>query len=442
MSSNSLVMNTMLPLTAPTDIRRSVMVGASVIVLAFGGFGTWAALAPLDSAVVAKGQLTVESTRKTIQHLEGGIVKDILVKDGDAVVPGQVLLRLDDTKARATFDLIQGQYDAALAELCRLRAERDGADHIDFASELTGRQDFRAHDLMAAQQARFDERRKSLQAETTVYDQRIGGLNAEIDGYHRQEQAGQRQVALSERELRGLQELADKGYYPKNRLLAMERDIAKLEGDKGSNQANQARALNSITENRMQVLQIRQQFRETVAKDLETAQNHVADLTDQLTTARDQLARMEVVAPVAGAVQNIRVATHGGVVNPGAELMEIVPTDDRLVIEAQVSPGDIEAVEANQTAEVRFSALKGRNTPVVQANVMTVSADHISDPKTGNSYYAARVEVPKDQLARLDGRHIQPGMPVEVLIKGGERTALDYMIKPITDSFATAFKER
>ncbi len=444
--NNHLPSLTLAPLDAPqqaalsSSLKSSVVAGAVIVAVAFGGFGTWAAVAPLDSAVIAHGQLTVESKRKTIQHREGGIVREILVKEGDAVVPGQVLLRVDDAKAQSTLDALHAQYDATLAELARLRAERDGRAVIAFPSEL-GDQAGTAS-MIAGQQNQFEERRKRLEAQTSVLEQRIAELNAEIDGDKVQQGALNRQIGLSRNELKGLRELADKGYYPKNKLLGMERDIARLEGEMGGAAAAEARARKTISETDMQLLEARHAFREQVAKDLDTAENRSSELRQQLVAAKDTVHRLDVVAPVAGIVQNMKVATTGGVIGPGMELMDVVPSADRLVIDAQVQATDIEAVQNNQAAEVRFSALRGRSTPVLQAKVMTVSADRILDQRTGQPYYAARVEVSDEQLARLDGRHIQPGMPVEVMIKGGERTALDYMLRPLSDSFATSFKER
>ncbi len=434
--------NAMPELAVSSSLKSSILAGAAVIAVVFGGFGTWAALAPLDSAVIAHGQLAVESQRKVIQHLEGGIVKDILVTDGDVVVPGQVLLRLDDAKARANLQLLQGQYDATLAELARLQAERDGLPAIAFPAELTGRAGGTADAVMAAQRTQFNERRSKLEAQDSVLRQRIAELNAEIEGDKVQEAALGRQITLMHRELDGLRELAGKGYYPKNKVLAMERDVARLEGEMGTSSAAEARARNTVSETEMQLLEVRHAFREEVAKSLDDAQNRMNELRQQLSAAQDTVRRLDVVAPVAGSVQNLRIATRGGVITPGMELMEVVPVGDRLVIDAQIQAGDIEAVEANQSAEVRFSALRGRNSPVLEGKVATVSADRIVEPRTGQPYYAARIEVPADQLARLEGRHIQAGMPVEVLVKGGERTAADYLLRPLTDSFANSFKER
>ncbi len=433
---------TMPELAVSSSLKGSILAGAAVIAVVFGGFGTWAALAPLDSAVIARGQLAVESKRKTIQHLEGGIVRDILVKEGDQVVAGQVLLRLDDAKARANLDMLQGQYDAALAQLARLKAERDGLPEIVYPAELVARATGPAGAVMAAQQTEFNERRNKLDAQDAVLRQRVAELNAEIDGDKVQEAALGRQIALMHRELSGLRELAGKGYYPKNKILAMERDVARLEGELGTASAAEARTRNTVAETRMQLVELRHSFREEVAKDLDGVQNRLGDVSQQLAAARDTVRRLEVVAPVAGTVQNIRVATKGGVVVPGMELMDVVPTNDRLVIDARVQAGDIEGVRQNQPAEVRFSALKGRNSPVLTGKVTVVSADRMVDPRTGQPYYAARVEVPTDQLARLNGRHIQAGMPVEVLVEGGERTLADYLLRPLTDSFADSFKER
>lgn len=427
---------------ASRGIRHTVWVGVSLITLTFGAFGGWAASAPLDSAVVARGQLTVESRRKTVQHLEGGIVKEILVHDGDVVTPGQVLLRLDDTKAAASLEMVQNQYDAALAQLSRLEAERDGKASVDFPPELTGRLDGRVRALLAAQTDQFTERHRSLETQVAVLAEREGQLNSEIDGYRIQEDARRRQIELSRHQLAGLRELAAKGWYPKNRLLDLQRDIARLEGEMGADAASEARTRKSISETEMQSLQLRQQFREQVAKDLDAAQNRANDLHDQLATAQDTVRRLDVVAPVGGKVQNLRLATDGGVITPASELMDIVPLDDRLVIEAQVNPADIEAVADEAHAEVRFSALRGRTTPVLRGTVTTVSADHLTDQRTGAPYYATRVEISDKELARLGGRHLSAGMPVEVMIKGGERTALDYMLKPLADSFSTAMRER
>jgi HlyD family type I secretion membrane fusion protein len=424
-----------------TSLKGSVIAGVAVIIAAFGGFGTWAALAPLDSAVVARGELSVESNRKTVQHREGGIVREILVKNGDSVTAGQVLIRLADARAESGFDSLRGQYQAALAELVRLQAERDGLAGIAFPAQLL-HGDEQARAVMAAQNSRFDERRKRLSAQTSVLEQRIAELNEEIHGYQVQAEALTRQIDLSHKELNGLKELADMGYYPKNKLLAMERDIARLEGERGAQNAAEARARKTISETEMQLVEVRHTFREEVVKDLDQAQNKLNELREQVSAADDQVHRLEVVAPVAGTVQNLKVATIGGVIAAGADIMDIVPADDRLVIDARVQANDIEAVEADRPAEVRFSALRGRNSPVLEGKVLTVSADHLTDQRTGQPYYAARIEVPNEQLARLDGRHIQPGMPVEVLVKGGERTALDYMLRPVTDSFATSFKER
>jgi HlyD family type I secretion membrane fusion protein len=431
------------PPQPPSDYTNYIIAGFTVIALAFGGLGSWAALAPLDSAVVAPGVLVVESKRKTIQHLEGGIVKRILVRDGDFVEQGAVLAELDQTRAEANLAMVQGQFDLAKAREARLIAERDDLDSISLPDQLAERTaDPKVAELVAGQESEFSERRKSMTGQVSILEQRVAQLRTQADGHRRLAESKERQMELMTAELAGLRKLTAKGYYPRNRLLAQEREYAKLEGDRSQELANIAQAEQALGEAELEVLQLKQKLREDVVAELREVQAKLHETAEQLVSAKDVAQRLAITAPVSGFVQGLRIFTEGGVIPPGGELMEIVPNDDRLVIEAQLSPRDIEGVKAGQTAEVRFTALNSRTSPVIEGNVTTLSADRFTDKQTNQAYYLARVEVPKEQQQSLGEHRIQAGMPVELMIKTGERTMMGYLLKPLSDSMARGFNER
>lgn len=426
---------------ASADFRRPVIAGLVTIAIAFGGLGAWSALAPLDSAVVAPGVLAVEGKRKTVQHFEGGIIKEILVRDGDAVTAGQTLVRLDDTQALANLAMVRDRLVANRATEARLVAERDGRDGVAFPADLAVG-DPVVDGILAGQRSQFEERGKSLVGQIAILDQRIAQLSAQIDGFHLQQDSKHKQIDLYNQELVGLRELSRKGYYPRTRILAMERDLARLEGEVGTNNADIARAGEGIGEARIQILQLQQRFREDVVAQLRDIQTETNELTERLVAAQDVVRRLTIAAPVAGIVQGLKVFTAGGVIPAGADLMEIVPSHDRLIIEAQVSPADVEAMANGLTAEIRFPALNKRSTPVIDGHVLTVSPDRLTDQRTNQPYYAARVEIPADQQRRLGDHRLQAGMPAEVIVKTGERTMLGYLLKPLSDSFSRSFTER
>lgn len=265
-------------------------------------------------------------------------------------------------------------------------------------------------------------------------------MTTQADGFRRQQDSKLRQIELYNNELTGLYELHRKGYYPRTRILAMERDLARLEGEVGSVAADIARAEEGIGEARIQIMQLRQKFREDVVAQLREIQTEINELTERVVAAEDVVRRLTVVAPVAGAVQGLKVFTAGGVI-PGRR-PDGDRSEDRLVIEAHVAPADVETVSYGLDAEVRFPALNKRTTPIIAGHVLTVSADRFTDQRTNLAYYTARVEVPPDQQALLSEHRLQPGMPAEVIVKTGERTLLEYLVKPLTDSFARTFKEQ
>lgn len=426
---------------APTDFRKPVITGLTVIGLAFGGLGTWAALAPLDSAVVAQGVVSVESRRKTVQHREGGIVAEVLAKEGQTVEAGAVLVRLEDSSAQAGMATLEASRAAKMAEQARLTAELDGAPALRFPETLLARRaDPVVAEILAREQDRFAERAKSMDGQIGILEQRISQLDTQRDGKQGLETSKRRQLSLLSDEIAGLRRLEAKGFYPRNKLRASERELARLQGEMLADNSGATQIDKEIGETRMQILQLDQKRREEVSAELAKVEAELNDVGARLVAAHDAVDRLAVVAPFAGRIQSLKVAGPGAVVHPGGEVAEIVPDDDRLVVEAQVRPTDVDSVTDGQEAELRFSALSSRTTPVVKGSVEVVSPDRITDPATRQAYYLARVEVDRTELARL-GQPIKTGMPVEVMMKVGERTPLQYLLQPLLDSFARGFKE-
>lgn len=427
--------------TVPTDETPVVRFGLMVIAVAFGGTLLWSSLAPLAKGVVAHGTVAVDTYRKTVQHLEGGIVSQILVRDGDTVKEGQVLMQLDGVTSMAQRDLLYGQYLAALAQDARLVAERDGKDTIRFPKELEVTDvGSREVAIRRTEEEVFSSRKAALSGQLSIYEQRIKQLDQQINGLRSQANANDEQVKLIDGELEGLTQLFEKGYASKTRLLELQRRRADLLGSRGSLESDMARSNVAIGEARLQIIQLRKTFEEEVAAGLKEAQQRIFDLQDRLTSANDVLDRRDVKAPSDGVIVGSRVHTVGGVVRAGDPLMEVVPVDDRLIVEAMVSPMDIDVMVIGLEAEVRFSALSSRNIPILFGTVTKVAADATTDQQ-GNRYYIARIEVSEAEMKKLHEQKLIPGMPAEVLVKAGERTLVEYLIKPLTDSFFRAFKE-
>lgn len=429
--------------TASINYRKPMRLGLAAIVLGVGVFGTWAALAPLDAAVVAHGTLVVESKRKTVQHLEGGIIRELLVRDGQSVTEGQPVIRLDPTRAQANVAVAQGQLDAAMALDGRLSAERDKAKDISFAPELLARSsDPQVKQLIDVQRRQFLERRLSLENQIAINDQRIEQLRAQIQGFRVLEQSKLEQIQLYEGQLVGLRDLEKKGFFPKSRLLEMERDLARIKGDRGNDVQSIARSEMAIGETKLQTAQLRQKFTEDVLAQLRDTQNQIADLRQRVVAAQDVLSRLDILAPQSGVVQNMKITTPGGVVQPGQALMEIVPVDDRLIVEAQVTPNDIEAIHLGQAAELRFSTLNARRTPALDAKVITATPDRLVDERSGAPYFMIKLEVVPGQEDRLGDLKLQAGLPVDAMVKVAPRSALEYMVQPLTEHIFRALTER
>ena len=427
----------------PSNPRGWIVAGLVTIAVAFGGLGTWAALASLDSAAIAQGVVVVETERKSVQHLEGGLVKEILVRDGDRVQSNDVLIRLEDTHARAMYDIVRGELDAAIAEESRLIAERDGADDIVFPPELRARaRTPKVRKALQGQRNLFTARRNALRGQVSILEKSIAQYREEIEGLRSQQAARERQLTILADELRGLRKLLAQGNVPRNEVLAYERRIAELSGEKGRFMADVSRAEQGIAEAQLRIGQLEKAAREEVAEKLRDVQERMFGLEERLVAAQDVLGRTEIRAPTSGVVMGMRAHTTGGVIAPAQEILQVVPVGDRLVIDARVDPVDIDDVAIGQHATVRLTAFKMRSTPVIVGILINLSADRLVDEHTGEPYYLARIEVPKDELEALGELKLQPGMPVEALIRTGARTALGYMLSPLTENIDLAFRER
>lgn len=419
-------------------------VGLAIVLAVFGGLGGWAALAPIDSAALAPGVVTVESYRKTVQHLEGGIVKEILARDGDLVEKDQALIILEDTQARAQLQILRGQYFIALATEARLLAEQRDGNGVAYPPALVNeRQDPRAEEAIQLQNQSFRVRRISRDGEIAVLEQAIQQLNSKISGLQALKASREKLVASLRGELSDHQALLEQGFVNKQRIQELERQVAQMEGEQAEYIAEIATTQMQIGEARLKILQLKKDFQTKVAEDLAKVQGELFDLREKMQSLQDTVERTVIKAPENGMVMGLAVHTIGGVIKPGESLLDIVPKGEKLVIEAEVAPLDIDRVHAGLKADVRLSVFKSATTPRVEGEVISVSADRLTHERTGASYYLARVALSEEELKKLEEakRFLVPGMPVEVLINTGQRTMLEYMMQPLTNAFAKSFIE-
>lgn len=428
---------------AHPPVRRPLTIAFGVILVFVIGLGTWAALAPLDSAAVATARVTVAGNRKTVQHLEGGIVKSLMVQEGDRVESNALLLTLDATQAEATLAQLRSRYDNLLAREARLRAERSGSDQpLEFPQELLDRTAEKpVADAIAGERSIYAARREFLAGRERILAQRVVQLRKEIQSLQAQVDAETTQLRLVREERRSIETLFEKDLVDKPRLLTAKRTEADLEGDRGEHLALIARAEQRIGETELEVIDLKNKFLNEVLSDLKDTQADLTDLTQRLKAAKDVLARTEIRAPVSGTVVGLEIHTEGGVISPGQKLLDIVPMGDSLELEAQVEPTDIDVVHTGLSAQVMLTAYKQSTTPSLQGRVSRVSADSFDDPRTGRTYFLARVTVEPSELEAMEDVELYPGMPAEVLINVGQQTVLEYLLTPITQSLNRAFRE-
>lgn len=427
---------------ASRAIRRYVLVSGASIAVFLLGAGGWAATSKLSGAVVGLGTVVVEGNVKRIQHREGGIVGEIRVRDGRQVKAGELLIRLDDTVTRANLAIVIKQIDQLSARSMRLTAERDNAVAIKVPDELEARiTELEIADDVQSERALFAARRATIEGQKAQLQQRIGQLQLEADGLTARRSAKDDELRLIDLELAGISTLHQKGLMPFSRLVELQRLRAQLSGERGQLTAEIARAATRRTETELQILQLDQDRRSEVLTELRDVDNKLAELSEQQLAARDQLKRVDLLAPQDGIVHELAVHTVGGVISPGETIMQIVPVNDSLVVEAKVQPVDIDQLHIGQAVVLRFSAFNQRTTPEISGTITTIAANLSSNPQTGEAWYSARIRIPMQELDRLGGLVLHAGMPVEAFIQTGERTALSYLVKPLTDQIARAMRE-
>ena len=427
------------------SIQRYMIAGGVITALVTFGIGGWAATSELSGAVIGQGVLVVDSSVKKVQHPSGGVVGELRVRDGDKVKAGDILVRLDETQTLANATIITKSFDELLARQARLEAERDSVDQLVFPSILLERAkdtSSEAARAISAERSLFDLRRQARGGQKAQLKERSAQLQEEIKGYAGQAAAKQKEVDFVHQELEGVRTLWQKNLVPITRLTALERDTARLEGERSQLAGMIAQAKGKIAEIALQVIQVDQDLRSEVGKDLIEARSKISELAERKTAAVDQLNRIDIRAPQSGRVHQLAVHTVGGVISPGEPIMLIVPDADALAVEVKITPRDIDQIYPGQTAMMRFAALNQKTTPEIEGEVSVVSPDLTQEQRTGTSYYTARVLLKPEDLVRLGGSKLIPGMPVDVFIQTPSRTALSYLIKPLRDQAERAFKER
>ena len=423
-------------------VLRYVIPGLAILFVGVLGFGHWAGTAPLSSAVAAPGVFVATGQNKIIQHLEGGIIRNISISEGDKVAPGQTLVVLDDTKARADLNRLELRRLTVRTILARLNAEIVGESEITFPDEVlseTGTANL--SEVMEIQTAEFNARRESIAGDVGIIEARISAIEEEIDGLVALRDSTSGQIELVEREIEDASYLLDKGLTGKPRVLELERMLVSLKGENAGYLARIGEAKQRIAEAEKEISQLSSKSREDAIAQYRDLQSELDDLDERLIAARDFLKRQEIVAPVSGVIVKLHVYSPGAVIKPGEPILELLPTDEQLLIEANIRPQDIDSVHNGLDAVVRLVALNQRLVPTVQGKLVYVSADALKQDRTNELYYLARVEVDPDGLNDSEELRISPGMPAEVYIQTGEKTFLEYIIAPIERSMNRAFLE-
>ena len=432
------------PKGARRSIRLHLIVGLAVVIVLAGGFGGWASTVQISGALIAPGAVVVDSNVKKVQHPTGGVVGEVRVRDGDLVKAGDVVVRLDDTVTKASLAIVVKTLNGLYARAARLEAEQRGESKLTFPPQLTDRaSDPDVQNVMLSESKLFEVRVHGRAGQKAQLRERVLQLGEEISGLSAQEKAKDQEIALIEKELVGVRSLYEQRLVQLTRLTTLERDAARLNGERAQYIASRAQAKGKITETELQIIQVDKDMVSEVSKDLRETNDKIGEFVERKVTAEDQLRRVDIRAPQDGMVLQNNVHTVGGVITAGDAMMMIVPQADDLSVEAKVDPKDIDKLQIGQKTLMRFSAFNQRTTPELNGNVTRVSADVTTDQRTGQSYYTIRVSLPPSEVARLgDNNKLIPGMPVEAFVQTGDRTMLSYLIKPLNDQLMRSFRER
>jgi HlyD family secretion protein len=430
-------------MNARASIRRHLLISLVAVILLVGGIGGWAANSEFTGAVIAQGALVVDSNVKKVQHPTGGVVAELNVRDGDQVKSGDVVIKLDDTQTRANLQIVTKGLDELTARRARETAELDGEESVTFPADLLERKDDpEVGRLVSGESKLFDTRRKTREGLKAQLGERVLQSEEEIRGLIAQVASKDKQIEWIQQELEGVRDLWSKKLVQFQRVTALEREQARLEGERGQLVASIAQSKGKIAETRIQILQIDQDMRTEVGKDLAEIRAKSAELIEKRVAAEDQLKRVDIRAPQNGMVHQLDVHTVGGVITAGQQIMLVVPAADKLIVEAKVQPQDIDQVHIGQKAVMRFSNFNSRTTPEVNGEVTVVSGDVTQDQRTGLSFYTVRIGVSPTEMARLGEHKLVPGMPVEIFIQTTERTVVSFIVRPFQDQLARAFREK
>lgn len=426
------------------SIGRNIWAGVGVSVVLVGSVAGWAGTTDISGAVIAPGALVVDSNVRKVQHPTGGVVGEIRVRDGDRVKAGDIVVRLDATVTRANLAIVSKGLDELIARKARLEAERDDRDAVEFPNALLSRAaDPDVAHIMAGERRLFDLRLAARTGQKSQLRQRIAQYQQEVQGLTAQAAAKGQEFELIQIELVGARELWDRNLYPITKYTLLQREATRIDGERAQLLSAGAQVGGKIAETELQIVQVDRDLASEVAKELREGDAKIGEFVERKVSAEDQLQRVDIRAPSDGVVHQSTVFTVGGVITANSEpLMLIVPEADKLMIEAKVSPQDIDQLRPGQPALLRFSAFNQRTTPEINGALSRISADVMTEQRTGASYYTVRIAVTADEIARLGDVKVVPGMPVEAFIRTGDRKVMSYLVKPIADQIARAFRER
>ncbi len=428
----------------PTNTRNAVIGGFCLIAATIGGFGVWSTTMPIASAVVANGQVVVASKRKQVQHPTGGVIRTFRVEDGSIVRAGDVLVELEDADAAERYTRARDGLYLALATETRLRAESFERDALEFPADLiaAAESDPQIKTILDGERQLFGVRKLELRGQLSIIEEQHEQLKNELDGLASERAASLNQIGLTNKELAVVEDLYKKGFTTRTRVFSLRREVAQLSGNAGRASAMSARTRSAMIESELKLLQARNQLQTAIQGELREVQAKIPNLREQYRAAKQAYDRMTIRAPVGGTVMASRVNTVGSVVRSGDTILEIVPVADRLMVEVQLRPTDVDSVKVGLSTEVRFTGLNQRTTPAVRGRVTHVSADAFQDSRTSATYFIAHIDVSDEEARRLGASHMQPGVPAAVMIKTGERTALAYLTQPLSDSINRAWREQ